>query len=153
MRKSIIPLLLAFSTLAYGQHTIVFQQKDGQVARFSFTEKPVVTYSNNDVSVKTTKSTVQFPIYLLQKISFDIDWATDIEEVKTTEPNFRFQADALYISDEGPGSSVFLYTINGMLVRRYQTDHSGSVTIPLQQLGPDLYIVKPHRFSFKFRKP
>lgn len=154
MRKSIIPLLLAFSTLAYGQHTIVFQQKDGQVARFSFTEKPVVTYSGNDVLVNTTKNSVQYPIYMLQKISFDIDWnTTDIKEAVVTEPGFHFRDEALYISDEDPRSSVSLYTISGMLVRRYQTDDHGCVTIPISQLRSDLYIVKTKRLSFKFRKP
>ena len=154
MRKSIIPLLLAFSTLAYGQNTIVIQQKDGKVARFSFTEKPVVTYSGNDVLVNTTKNSVQYPIYLLQKISFDIDWnTTDIEEVEVVEPNFHFRDEALSISGEDPSSPVFLYNIKGMLVGRFKTDDHGCVTIPLQQLRPDLYIVKTHRFSFKFRKP
>jgi hypothetical protein len=154
MRKSIIPLLLAFCTLAYGQNTIVIQQKDGKVARFSFTEKPVVTYSGNDVLVNTTKNSVQYPIYLLQKISFDIDWnTTDIEEVEVAEPSFHFRDDALSISGEDPRSLVFLYNIKGMLAGRYQTDDRGCVTIPIRQLRPDLYIVKTNRFSFKFRKP
>lgn len=154
MRKSIIPLLLAFCTLAYGQNTIVIQQKDGKVARFSFTEKPVVTCSGSDVLVTTTKNSVQYPIYLLQKISFDIDWnTTDIEEVEASSPDFRFQADAISISGEDPRSPVFLYDIKGMLAGRYQTDDRGCVTIPIRQLRSDLYIVKTHRFSFKFRKP
>lgn len=154
MRKSIIPLLLAFCTLAYGQNTIVIQQKDGKVARFSFTEKPVVTYSGNNVLVNTTKNSVQYPIYLLQKISFDIDWnTTDIEEVEVAEPSFHFRDDALSISGEDPRSLVFLYNIKGMLAGRYQTDDRGCVTIPIRQLRPDLYIVKTNRFSFKFRKP
>ena len=154
MRKSIIPLLLAFCTLAYGQNTIVIQQKDGKVARFSFTEKPVVTYSGNDVLVNTTKNSVQYPIYLLQKISFDIDWnTTDIEEVEVAEPSFHFRDDALSISGEDPRSLVFLYNIKGMLAGRYQTNDRGCVTIPIRQLRPDLYIVKTNRFSFKFRKP
>lgn len=154
MRKSIIPLLLAFCTLAYGQNTIVIQQKDGKVARFSFTEKPVVTYSGNDVLVNTTKNSVQYPIYLLQKISFDIDWnTTDIEEVEVAEPSFHFRDDALSISGEDPRSLVFLYNIKGMLAGRYQTDDRGCVTIPIRQLRPDIYIVKTNRFSFKFRKP
>lgn len=154
MRKSIIPLLLAFCTLAYGQNTIVIQQKDGKMARFSFTEKPVVTYSGNDVLVNTTKNSVQYPIYLLQKISFDIDWnTTDIEEVEVAEPSFHFRDDALSISGEDPRSLVFLYNIKGMLAGRYQTDDRGCVTIPIRQLRPDLYIVKTNRFSFKFRKP
>lgn len=154
MRKSIIPLLLAFCTLAYGQNTIVIQQKDGKVARFSFTEKPVVTYSGNDVLVNTTKNSVQYPIYLLQKISFEIDWnTTDIEEVEVTRPNFLFLDEALNISGEDPGSPVFVYDIKGMLAGRYQTDDRGCVTIPIRQLRPDLYIVKTKSFSFKFRKP
>ena len=155
MKKTSISLLLLFFSLwAYGQHAIIFQQKDGQVARFSFTEKPVVTYANNEVVLTTTKTSVQYPIYRLQKIGFDIDWnTTDLKEVKVAEACFHFQGDALCISGDTPSSPVLLFNVKGELVKRYKTDHQGCATIPLQQLRRDLYIVKTNRLSFKFRKP
>ena len=154
MRKSIIPLLLAFCSLAYGQNTIVIKQKDGQVARFSFTEKPVVTYMGDEAILTTTKTTVQYPIYLLQKITFDIDWnSTDIKEMVIDKPTFCFQGDAIIISGDVPGTLVRLYSVGGSLVGQYRSDTQGRVTIPLHQLDKGIYIVKSRSIAFKFRKP
>ena len=155
MKKiSISLLLLFFSLWTYGQHAIIFQQKDGQVARFSFTEKPVVTYMGDEAILTTTKATVQYPFYLLQKITFDIDWnTTDIKETVVDKPTFCFQGDAIIISGDVPGSLVCLYSVGGSLVGRYRSDTQGRVTIPLHQLDKDIYIVKSRSITFKFRKP
>ena len=48
-RKFLLTLLLAVATLvANAQNAIAIYQKDGQVAKFAFTEKPVVTYSGTN---------------------------------------------------------------------------------------------------------
>jgi hypothetical protein len=51
--------------------TILLTKKDGSVEAFDFADKPVVRYSGNDLVLTTSKTSVQLPVYLLQKISFD----------------------------------------------------------------------------------
>ena len=51
---------------------LVILKKDGTVLKFDVADKPKVSYSGNDLVLTTTKTTVQLPVYLLQKISFEI---------------------------------------------------------------------------------
>lgn len=50
---------------------LVLLKKDGNVLKFDIADKPKVTYSGNDLVLTTSKTTVQLPVYLLQKISFE----------------------------------------------------------------------------------
>lgn len=138
------------------QNAIAIYQKDGQVTKFAFTENPVVTYSGNDVVLTTTKTTVQYPIYMLQKIAFDVEIpATDVKELEQdAKPamQFRFEGGMLVITGGEAGSTVSLYSLSGVMEGQYRLDSNGRATIPLQQLGKSLYIVKTNRVTFKFRK-
>lgn len=135
------------------QNAIVVYQKDGKVAKFAFSEKPVVTYSGNDLVVTTSKTTVQYPVYMLQKVAFDVsdELANDIEEVKQ-QAQFRFEGGMLVISGGDPGTTVYIYDIKGVKAGQYVLDGEGCATLPIQHLGQQLYIVKTTRFTFKFRK-
>lgn len=50
---------------------LLLTKKDGSVEAFDFADKLVVRYSGNDLVLTTSKTSVQLPVYLLQKISFD----------------------------------------------------------------------------------
>lgn len=147
-------LLTAFSSMAYAQNTIAIYQKDGKVATFEFSEKPVVTYSGNDLVLTTKKTTVNYPVYMLKKIIFDIkDPVNGIDVLEMeNKGEFNFQGEMLYISGGEPGSSVYIYNISGIMVGKYRLDSEGSVSIPMQGMDKSLYIVKTTRFTFKFRK-
>ena len=141
------------ATTADTENAIVVYQKDGQVAKFAFSEKPVVTYSGNNLVLTTTKTAVHYPIYMLQKVVIDVsdEIINDVEEVKR-EAQFRFKGGMLIISGGDPGSTVYIYDIKGVKAGQYVLDGEGCATLPLQHLGQQLYIVKTTRFTFKFRK-
>lgn len=54
--------------------SMVLTKKDGSKEKFDFADNPVVTYSGNDLVITTSKTTAQFPVYLLDKLSFSADW-------------------------------------------------------------------------------
>ena len=141
------------ATMTDVENAIAIYQKDGKVVKFAFSEKPVATYSGNDFVLTTTKTTVQYPIYMLQKVAFDLteDYVNLVKEVKR-EAQFCFEGDMLIINGGDPGSVVYLYDISGLKVGQYQLDGDGCTTLPIQHLRNKLYIVKTTRFTFKFRK-
>jgi len=148
-------LLLIAGTMTFAQNAIAVYQKDGQVAKFNFTEKPVVTYSGSDLVLTTTKTTVNYPIYMLKKIAFDVeDLITDIDEPPLkTEAKFSFQGEKIAISGGEAGTPVYLYDVSGKKVGEYRLDNNGCATIPVQGLGKNhLHIIKTKSISFKFRK-
>ena len=154
MRLLYILLFIATSTVAYAQNAIAIYQKDGEVAMFAFTEKPVVTYSGSDLVLKTNKTTVQYPIYMLKKIVFDVkDIVVAIDELKEeSKAEFSFEGETLNITSGEPGSPVYLYNMKGVKVGQFRLDGEGRVAIPLQGKDKSLYIVKTTRFTFKFKK-
>lgn len=151
MRKLYTTLLLACSLMAGAQNAISIHQKDGKVANFAFSEKPVVTYADNQLVITTTKTSVQYPLYLLQKIDFELTDATAIEQVKP-DAKFRFTDGILYITGGAPGSQVVIYDMRGMTEGQYRIDDAGNAVISLQSLSKGLYIVKTNHFTFKFTK-
>jgi len=151
MRKLYTILLLACSLMAGAQNAISIHQKDGKVANFAFSEKPIVTYADNQLVITTTKTSVQYPLYLLQKIDFELTDATAIEQVKP-DAKFRFTDGTLYITGGDPGSQVVIYDMRGMTEGQYRIDDAGNAVISLQSLSKGLYIVKTNHFTFKFTK-
>lgn len=151
MRKLYTTLLLACSLMAGAQNAISIHQKDGKVANFAFSEKPIVTYADNQLVITTTKTSVQYPLYLLQKIDFALSEATAVEQVKP-DAKFRFTDGTLYISGVDPGSQVYIYNMRGMTEGQYRIDDAGNAVIALQRLSKGHYIVKTSRFTFKITK-
>ena len=154
MRLLFTFLLTTLSSVAFAQNSIAIHQKDGNVATFAFSEKPVVTYSGNDLVLTTKQTTVTYPVYMLQKIVFDLkDIADDIDALEVEgKSEFSFQGETLNISGGEPGSSVFIYNMSGMMVDQYRLDSNGHASIPISGMDKSLYIVKTTRFTFKFRK-
>ena len=155
-RHLLTTLVLFFTAVAvWAQNAVAIYQVDGQVATFAFTEKPVVTYSGNDLVLTTTKTSVTYPIYKLRKIDFDIsfDDLTGIEDARVkSDVQFSFRGGALTVRDGEPGSQVTIYNIKGVQVGQYRLDGDGNATIPTENLGKDFYVVKSSSFTFKFRK-
>ena len=154
-KLTLLTLLLTMAAGLWAQNAVAIHQVDGQVATFAFTEKPVVTYSGNDLVLTTTKTSVQYPIYKLKKIDFDvsIDDLTGIEDVKEKpDVQFSFRDGSISIRGGEAGSQVYIYNIKGMKVRQYRLDSDGNATIPLSDLSKDFYVVKSKSFTFKFRK-
>jgi hypothetical protein len=137
-----------------GNPVLLLWRKDGQIAKFGFTEKPVITYSGSDLVLTTTKTIVQYPIYMLKKIVFDVEnIADDIENLEVrSESLFSFKNETLFIRGGEPNSPVYLYDLKGVKVDESRLDPDGRAIIPLQHLGKSIYIVKNKGISFKFRK-
>ena len=156
--RNLFTLLLLWLTAAgaWAQNAIVVCQKDGTVAKFAFTEKPVVTYSAGELVMTTNKTSVQYPMNRLLKIYFDVAEVPDGIDVEVTQPEdvqFAFRDGALVVSGGEAGAIVNLYRLDGVSAGQFRLDSNGSVTISTDRLSRGVYIVKTKQFSFKFRKP
>ena len=158
--KRLLMLLLLVCGMAVGtwaQNAVKIYQLDGKAATFAFTERPVVTYSGNELVLTSTKTTVTYPIYKLKKLVFDVEWdeTTSVELETNKNPGregFRFLGDVLQVMGGEPNSPVLLYNIKGIKVGEYRLDSDGNTAIPLSSLNKDFYIVKAKGITFKFRK-
>ena len=156
--RNLFTLLLLWLTAAgaWAQNAIVVCQNDGTMAKFAFTEKPVVTYSAGELVMTTNKTSVQYPMNRLLKIYFDVAEVPDGIDVEVTQPEdvqFAFRDGALVVSGGEAGAIVNLYRLDGVSAGQFRLDGNGSVTIPTGSLSKGVYIVKTNQVSFKFRKP
>ena len=156
--RNLFILLLFWLTAAgaWAQNAIVVCQNDGTMAKFAFTEKPVVTYSAGELVMTTNKTSVQYPMNRLLKIYFDVAEVPDGIDVEASQPEdvqFAFRDGALVVSGGEAGAIVNLYRLDGVSAGQFRLDGNGSVTIPTGSLSKGLYIVKTKQVSFKFRKP
>ena len=156
-RLFILLLLWLPAAGAWAQKAIAVWQHDGTVAKFAFTEKPVVTYSANELVMTTTKTSVRYPINRLQKVVFDVDEnVTSVEDVKSStsgDVKFSFRDGSLVVSGGNAGAIVNLYQSNGVFAGQFRLDGDGSVAIPTSNLSRGVYIVNTQKMSFKFYKP
>lgn len=156
-RLFILLLLWLPAAGAWAQNAIAVWQSDGTVAKFAFTEKPVVTYSANELVMTTTKTSVRYPINRLQKVVFDVDEnVNSVEDVKSLpsgDVKFSFRDGSLVVSGGNAGAIVNLYQFNGVFAGQFRLDGDGSVAIPTSNLSRGVYIVNTQKMSFKFYKP
>lgn len=134
------------------QNAVAVHQKDGTVATFAFSEKPVVTYMGNDLVLTTAATSVSYPIYLLQKIDFDVVW-DDLADVKSPNVQFSFRDDELIVTGGEPGSLVAVHTVGGMKVGQCRLDANGRAAVSVRSFGKDSYVVTNKCFTFKFQRP
>ena len=89
-KRILLFVLLTIATMAvWAQSGIAIYQKNGKVARFTFSEKPVVTYSGTDMVMTTNKTSVRYPLNMLKKLVFEDEetraMGIDAPEVKASE--------------------------------------------------------------------
>ena len=69
-RLSVLLCTVLLSVPLFSQNTLTIHQKDGQQFSFGFEDKPVITYTDTDLVLKTTKTEVQYPLASVAKFTF-----------------------------------------------------------------------------------
>ena len=146
-------LMVTFSTLAIEQNVVAIYQQDGQKALFAFADQPEVTYTATDLTLTTTKTSVQYSISQLKKIQFETaemseDIGLYIDEVQ--DKRFLFRDGSIVIEGGEPNSLVNIYTVSGALTEQYRLDGNGSAVISTQGLSGNAYIFSNGSITFKF---
>lgn len=122
------------SASALGQNTLNIHQKDGGVVSYSFSEKPVVTYTTDGIHLSTTQVEVDYPMSNLLKFTFE-DSAEETGLVLT----------------EAPDADVRIYTLGGVLVRTVKAS-DGRSAFSTTDLPAGTYIIKNGKTTYKIQK-
>lgn len=146
-------LMVTFSALAIEQNVVAIYQQDGQKALFAFADQPEVTYTATDLTLTTTKTSVQYSISQLKKIQFETaemseDIGLYIDEVQ--DKRFLFRDGSIVIEGGEPNSLVNIYAVSGALTEQYRLDGNGSAVISTQGLSGNAYIFSNGSITFKF---
>lgn len=116
------------------QNTLNIHQKSGGVVSYGFADKPVVTYEGETLHLSTDKVSIDYPLAELEMLNFD-DSEAAIGELRV----------------DGPKMPVFVFRMDGMLVKRME-DTEESSSIDINELPAGTYIIKQGSITYKMEK-
>lgn len=130
---TIVSLFLG-TAICIAQNTLNIHQKSGGVVSYGFAETPVVTYVGEKLHVSTDKVSIDYPLAELEMLTFD-DSEASIGELRL----------------EGQTSPVYIYRMDGILVKRIEATN-GSSAFNMQELPTSTYIIKQGNVTTKIIK-
>ena len=137
----------------FSQNTLTIHQKDGQQFSFGLEDKPVITYTETDLVLKTTKTELQYPLASLAKFTFaDVDDA--VISIKDDGNSAKLVLDNYVVNITGtnPGISVSVIGTDGKSLATYKTDDNGSITFSIAELPEGTYVIKSESLTCKILK-
>lgn len=154
MRKILALVFLSLLTIEMSaQNTLVIHQKDGQQFSYGFGDKPVITYTESDLVLTTSKTVVEFPLSALSKFTFsDIEDAVIAVKDNSSKPSLSLDEYTVCISGAEPNQSVTLLSIDGKVLSTYKTDADGSVKFSIAELSAGTYIINSESLTCKILK-
>lgn len=137
MRKIfLMTILCLFAVLGINaQNTLNIHQKSGGVVSYAFSEKPELTYVDDNLHLKTTKVEVDYPLSNLEMMTFE-----DNDNIATG-----------IISAEGIAEDTKIYNLNGVLLKTIPASEGKSV-YNVYDLPSGTYIVKNGTTAYKVIK-
>ena len=154
MKRLLLCFLVALLVCpVFSQNTLTIHQKDGQQFSFGLVDKPVITYTETDLVLKTTKTELQYPLASLAKFTFaDVDDA--VISIKDDGNLAQLQLDNYVVCITGAkaGISVTVIESDGKTVDTYKTDDDGSITFSIADLPQGLYIINTENLTCKILK-
>ena len=134
-------LLLPQALLAQ-VNAVVVNMTDGTKTVFLLAEEPVITYSENNLIVRTASKEVSVPVTSITSVTLeDRSSATKIESAPT--------ADGVLFRQLPAGSEIRVFTVDGKSVCTQKADGDGSVGLDLSRLPKGVLIIKTPAATIK----
>lgn len=140
---------ISFLTVEEGGQGLLVNTQGGETVRILFETNPVVTISNEKVSVKSTAETVEFEITDIAEIMFGD--ATDPAGISTLK-GFEcvMQDGGALLRGIPEGVKPRIYSVDGRSIPT-PTLTNGELRLNRTTLGTGIYIIKVGTFSTKIK--
>lgn len=151
MKKLFFFLVFLSPLMALAQNCLTIHQKNGETFSYMFQDKPVITYSESDLVLTSTKVQVVFPIRSLKKFTFD-DVDTSVSTVEKVDASYKYSENTVWIRGTEPKSLVLVCTIDGKMVKTFVTDENGDLVFSVNEFVEGVYIIRTDSVTFKILK-
>lgn len=143
MKKTLILLAAALSALAAnaGNYALKVNLRQGSSATYILSDKPVITYSGNDVIIKSQGIEDSYLLSDVKSFTFTENGTSGIESV-TDNVTYEFH-DNVFTCE---GQVITVYNLSGRKVA------SGSNSVSLESLDRGIYIVNTGNRAIKVMK-
>ena len=127
-------------------------KKDKSTVLFALAEKPVTTFSNNMLVIKTSTATVEYPLAEVQRYTYE-GVETGIESIDSDNGVLvKQEKNKLSLANLKAGAEVRLYNSSGSLLQIVKSNGTEPVVISLSSRPQGVYIVKSGNETIKLMK-
>lgn len=138
---------------AFCQNILTVHQKDGNLFRYSFEEKPVVSFTDKDIVLKSTKIEVRFDMTKVSKFTFNEN-ATSADAVKADDAGTDIVLDEYTVSFVGAKADmdVRVLSSDGKVLKTFRTGQDGSIEFSITDFTEGTYLISSESVNVKILK-
>ena len=119
----------------FAQETLNIHTKSSGVVSISFTEKPEISFGDNDImKIVSSQVSVEYPF-------------SDVDQITFENSPSRITEVVHYNASSG----IAIYNMSGVLIKKYDVEN-GKVSFDWNKLSPGIYIIKNGSRVFKINK-
>lgn len=156
MRKILVAFLLLVATAPcslFAQNTLTIIQKDGQQFHYGFSEKPVITYTDNDLVISTDKVVVNYPLTAIRKFVFTDGAETQVEGIEAdNKPLLSLEDYMVEITGGVADANVIVFASDGKNVFNGKFDSEGRISFSIAEFPDGVYVIKTENLTCKILK-
>ena len=145
--------LMAFITSwSFAEPQLKVWKKDKSTVLFALAEKPVTTFSDNKLVIKTSSATIEYPLADIQRYTYE-GVETGIESIESDNSVLvKQEKDKLSLRNLKAGEEVRLYNASGRLLDILKSNGTDAVIISIASRPQGMYIVKCGSETIKLMK-
>ena len=152
MKKQFSLIILFVFALSVMADDMLLQiwQSDGKVVNIDLNEQPVTTYSDGNLIITTTKTTITYPLEKVVKYTYVS--AEGIESIDAMNTKFSQDGETLTFSGLSQGTEIAVYASSGQMMRKTNAGPQAKTTVSVSDLPPGVYLVKVNSVTYKITK-
>ena len=147
-KSALMALLLLMATVIRAsdvQYLTIMVQ--GKPVSFALSDKPVITYQNNQLVVTTAEETVEISVAEISGTGFS-ETSTAIRNLMSSGKP-QVECGRVCFSDQTPGTPVQVFTADGRSVAEAKADANGTAQVSLSELPKGTYLLKAGKQTIK----
>ncbi len=146
-------LTATLSSLADSQRLVVWQ-KSGQKIYFDLTEEPETTFEDGNLVIRSSRTTVSYPLTSVLRYTYEGGTITDVGDVKMRPGEVRFLQNAEQMAFDGlqDGTILEVYTLDGVKIKTVKAQGGQRTVVSLADQAAGTYVVKAGEATYKFMK-
>ena len=143
----------AVASWADSQRLVVWQ-KSGQKVFFDLSEEPETTFENGSLVIRTSRTTVSYPLTAVMRYTYEGGTITAVGETKMRPGEVRFMQNADQMAFDGlkEGTTLDVYTLDGVKIKTVKAQDGLRTVVSLADQPAGTYIVKAGEATYKFVK-
>ena len=156
-KLTLMTLLLMMVVGLWAQNTtqrLVVWQKSGEKVYFDLKETPETTFEDGLLVIRSSKTTVSYQLENILRYTYEGVTPSSIDLMPSErEVIVAKDGDGVTFRNLRDGSTVSVYSANGMLVEQRTAIAGQLLTISIAQRPAGVYVVKAGKETIKLMKP